>query len=121
MSKPRRVWTAEETETLKALVGQQLRPRMMLDRLPGRSYQAIVAKLGNLGIRWRGASCPTQAKSPRCKPALDPNRKFVRAARPCLRCGRKFQSVWIGNRICRRCVRLPEGADPSEREAVAVS
>jgi hypothetical protein len=39
------------------------------------------------------------------RPQPDPDR-YVAKKRPCLSCGEKFSSAWIGNRLCHECADL---------------
>ena len=90
---PQRAWTPEEFDLLARFYADRL-DTAYIARLLGRSAGSIDSKARALGI----VRDPSKRKYA-AQPGASPRR--------CMSCGTTFPSWGIGNRMCKRCKRLP--------------
>ncbi len=93
-----RAWTPEEFDLLARFYADRL-DTARIARLLGRSAGSIDSKARALGIVRDPSKRKYAAQPEYRKPGASPRR--------CMSCGTTFPSWGIGNRICKRCKRLP--------------
>lgn len=103
----RRPWSDEDDQTLHR-VARSLRradgklPIIEVSRQVGRSIDTVVERLLRIETDrqalYRRLYLPELPEPPKVKDTRSQSR-----LRPCLTCGKKFQSWGAGNRICKKC------------------